>query len=144
MLFDNWNPFFDVAKTLEEFDRMFGAVGRPIGLRSVPRGTFPPINLYNKDDRVVLVAELPGLEAKDIDLTVLGDSVTLKCERKEQAAENERFYRKERAAGTFTRTVTLPDTVDPDSVKATYRNGLLSVEMEKVQEARAKKIKIKS
>jgi len=144
MLLDNWNPFFDVAKTLEEFDRVFGEVGRPIGLRSVPRGTFPPINIYNQDDKAILVAEVPGLKAEDIDLTVLGDSVTLKCERQEQAAENERFYRKERPTGTFTRTVTLPDSVDPDSVKATYNNGVLKVQMEKAQEAKAKKIQVKS
>jgi hypothetical protein len=56
MLFDNWIPFFDVAKTLEEMDRIFGSAGRPIGLRSVPRGTFPPINIYNQVDRSILSA----------------------------------------------------------------------------------------
>ena len=144
MLLDNWSPFFDVAKTLEEFDRMFGAADRPIGLRSVPRGTFPPINIYSQDDITVLTAEMPGVEAKDIELTVLGDSVTLKAERKEQAAENERFYRKERPVGIFTRTVTLPDSVDPDTVKAAYNNGVLKVQMDKAKEAKAKKIQIKS
>jgi HSP20 family protein len=144
MFFDNWNPFFDVTKTLEEFDRMFGSVGRPIGLRSVPRGTFPPINIYNQNDKALLIAEIPGLKTKDIELTVLGDSVTLKCERQDEAVENERFYRKERATGIFSRTVTLPDSVDPDSVKATYKNGVLKVQMEKAKEARARKIKVKS
>jgi HSP20 family protein len=75
---------------------------------------------------------------------VLGDSVTLKGERKDQAKENERFYRRERPTGTFSRTVTLPDSVDPGSVKATYKNGVLKVEMDKVKEAKAKKIKIQS
>jgi len=144
MLLDNWNPFFDVAKTLDEFDRIFGAVGRPIGLRSVPRGTFPPINIYNQDDTAILTAEAPGFNAEDIELTVLGDSVTLKGERKEPTTEDERFYRKERPTGTFTRTVTLPDSVDPDSVKATYNNGVLKVQMNKAKEAKAKKIQIKS
>lgn len=144
MLLDSLSPFFDVAKTLKEFDRMFGSVGRPIGLRSVPRGTFPPINIYNKDDVVILVAEVPGLNADDIDLTVLGDSVTLKCERKSETDENIRYHRKERAAGDFSRTVTLPDLVDPESVKATYQNGVLRVEMNKAQEAKAKKIQVKS
>lgn len=144
MLLDNWGPFFDVAKTLEEFDRMFGGVGRPIGLRSVPRGTFPPINIYNQDNTAILAAEVPGVDSKDIELTVLGDSVTLKVERNEQTTENERFYRKERPTGVFTRTVTLPDSVDPDTVKATYNNGVLKVQMEKAKEAKAKKIQIKS
>ena len=144
MLLNNWHPFFDVAKTLEEFDRMFGTAGRPMGLRSVPRGTFPPINIYNKDDVVVLIAEAPGLTSDDIDLTVLGDSVTLKCQRKPETDENIRYHRKERAAGDFSRTVTLPDPVDPEAVKATYQNGILRVEMNKAQEAKAKKIQVKS
>jgi HSP20 family protein len=144
MLIDNWNPFFDVAKTLEEFDRMFGRVARPIGIRSVPRGTFPPINIYDQDDKVTLIAEVPGLEPSDIELTVHGDSVTLKCERQHQAREDERYHRRERATGTFSRIVTLPDSVDPDSVKAQNRNGLLTVKMKKVAEAKPKKIKIKS
>lgn len=144
MLFDNWNPFFDMAKTLGEFDRIFGGPGRPIGLRSVPRGTFPPINIYNQGDKAVLLAEVPGVKAEDIELTVLGDSVTLKCERTEQTKEDERYYRKERPTGSFMRTVTLPDAVDPDSVKAEYLNGVLKVEMSKAKEAKAKKIQIKS
>lgn len=144
MLLESFNPFFDVAKTLTEFDRMFGSVGRPIGLRSVPRGTFPPINIYNKDDTVILVAEVPGVNADDIDLTVLGDSVTLTCERKSETDENIRYHRKERAAGDFSRTVTLPDPVDTEAVKATYENGVLRVKMNKAQEAKAKKIRIKS
>lgn len=142
MMFDNWNPFFDVAKTLEEFDRMFA--GGPLGLRSVPRGTFPPINIYSNDDKAVLIAEVPGLKAGDIELTVLGDSVTMKCTRKEQASPKERFYRKERAEGEFSRTVTLPDVVDPDSVAAEYKNGVLIVRMEKAKETKAKKIQIKA
>ncbi|RKY10766.1 MAG: Hsp20/alpha crystallin family protein [Planctomycetota bacterium] len=144
MLLESLNPFFDVAKTLEEFDRMFGAVGHPIGLRSVPRGTFPPINIYNKDDAVILIAEVPGLNADDIDLTVLGDSVTLKCERKPETDESIRYHRKERATGGFSRTVTLPDPVDPEAIKATYENGVLRVEMHKAQDAKSKKILIKS
>lgn len=144
MLLDSFSPFFDVAKTLKEFDRMFGSVGRPIGLRSVPRGTFPPINIYNNDDRVILIAEAPGLNADDIDLTVLGDAVTLKCVRNPETDENIRYHRKERAAGEFSRTVTLPDPVDPEAVKAAYENGVLRVEMHKAQEAKAKKIQVKS
>ena len=144
MLFNNWKPFFDVAKTLEEFDRAFGSVSRPIDFRSVPRGTFPAINIYNQDDSEVMTAEIPGVNAKDIDLTVLGDSVTLKVERKDDPAEGERYYRKERPLGSFTRTVTLIDSVDPDSVNASYTDGVLKVVMNKAKAKKANKIKIKS
>lgn len=144
MLLDSWNPFFDVAKTMEEFDRFFGTADHPIGLRSVPRGTFPPINIYNEDDTTILLAEVPGLKAEDIELAVLGNAVTLKGQRKEEPEKDERFYRKERPLGSFLRTVTLPDAVDPDSVKASYCDGLLKVQMHKAQQAKPKKIQIKA
>jgi len=144
MLFDTWSPFFDVQKTLDEMDRIFNAVGQPLGLRSVPRGTFPAINVYDQGNSAVLTAEVPGVKAQDLELTVLGDSVTLKGERKDEPAANERYYRKERPVGSFVRTVTLPTAVDPNSVKAEYRDGVLTVRMEREAEAKAKKVEIKS
>jgi len=144
MLLNSWFPFFDVAKTLDEMDRMFGRPGAPIGLRSVPRGTFPAMNVYDRGDSVMLTAEIPGVKADDLELSVLNDSVTLKGQRKDSAGENDRYYRRERVAGSFNRTITLPDPVDPDSVKAEYNHGVLKVTMSKAEEAKARKIQIKS
>ncbi len=145
MFMDQWFPFFDVGKTLQEMDRALGHMGRPLSLRSVPRGTFPAINIYQQDDAIVLTAEVPGLQPEDLDLTVLNESVTLAGRRAETGRPPEnRFYRRERPAGPFSRTVTLPDKVDPDSVKAEYRNGILAVHMTKAEEAKVRKIAIKS
>lgn len=144
MWFDNWSPFFDVGKTLEEMDRILDAVGRPLSLRSVPRGTFPAINVYDQGHATVLTAEVPGVESKDLELTVMGDSLTLRGERKNDAGEKERYYRRERPMGTFMRTVTLPAPVKADSAKAEYRDGVLRVTLEKAEEAKARKVKIKS
>lgn len=144
MLLNSWFPFFDVGKTLEEMDRMFGAPGTPLGLRSVPRGTFPAMNVYDHGDSVTLTAEIPGVKADDLDLTVLNDTLTLKGQRKDGAADTDRYYRKERIDGSFNRTITLPDPVDPESVKAEYIHGILKVNMNKAEEAKAKKITIKS
>jgi len=142
MLVDRWFPFFDVGKTLEEMDRMFG---QPLGVRSVPRGTFPAVNIYEQDDGIVLMAEVPGVKPERLDLTVLGDAVTLKGQRQEEDLPNgDRFYRRERPVGSFARTVTLPEAINPDSVKAEYKNGVLKVHMEKAEQAKAKKITIKS
>jgi HSP20 family molecular chaperone IbpA len=58
MIFDPWSPFFDVQKTLNEMDRIFNVVGQPLGLRSVPRGTFPAINVYDRGNAAVLTAEM--------------------------------------------------------------------------------------
>ncbi|MCU0916501.1 MAG: Hsp20/alpha crystallin family protein [Planctomycetes bacterium] len=144
MFADRWFPFFDVAKTLEEMDRALNGMRRPLGLRSVPRGTFPAINLYEKDDAVMLVAEIPGVKPDELDLTVLGDSVTLKGQRRDEPANGNRAYRRERAAGPFSRTVALPESIDPDSVRAEYRDGILRVQMGKAQKAKAKRIQIRS
>jgi HSP20 family protein len=144
MLLDNWFGFFDVEKTLAEMDRMFDAVGRPLGIRSVPRGTFPAINVYDEGDGAVLTAELPGVAPEDIELTVQNETLTLKARRHEQAGEQSRVYRRERTQGEFLRTVTLPAPVNAETVKAEYKNGLLRVHMEKAPEAKAKKIEIRS
>jgi HSP20 family protein len=142
MFVDRWFPFFDMSKTLEEMDRMFG---QPLGLRSVPRGTFPAINIYEQQESVVLMAEIPGVKPKDLDLTVLDDSVTLKGQREQGSLpDGERFYRRERPMGTFTRTVTLPEPIDPDSVQAQYKDGVLMVRMDKAEKAKARKVTIKS
>ena len=109
---ENWSPFFDVEKTLNEMDRIFNAVGRPLSLRSVPRGTFPAVNVYDRGHEAVLVAEMPGVNSKDVELTVVGDTVTLQGRREEQPGEDEQYYRRERPMGSFTRTVTLPVAVN--------------------------------
>jgi HSP20 family protein len=142
MLLERLSPFYDVGKTLDEMDRIFDAVNRPLGLRSVPRGTFPAINVYNQGEKAVLVAEMPGVDPETLDLSVLGDTVTLKGHRDVQTGDHDRVYRKERIDGEFVRTLTLPDAVNPDTVQADYKNGILRVTMEKAETAKAKKIAI--
>jgi HSP20 family protein len=110
----------------------------------VPRGTFPAINVYDQGQAAVVTAEVPGVKSEDLELTVLGDALTLKGERKNDTDEQERYYRRERPMGTFMRTVTLPAPVKTDSVKAECRDGVLRVTMEKAEEAKAKKVQIKS
>jgi len=144
MWFDQWSPFFDMEKTLEEMDRILDNVGRPLELRSVPRGTFPAINIYDQGEAAVLIAEIPGVRPEDLDLTVLNDTVTLKGSRKPEGANGDRYYRRERVSGEFVRTLTLPDPVNPDSVKADCADGVLTVRMEKAEQAKARKIEIKS
>ena len=144
MLLNSWYPFYDVSKTLDEMDRIFDAVNRPLGLRSVPRGTFPAVNVYDQGEETVLIAEMPGIDPDKLELTVLGDTVTLKGERPDESTNSGRFYRRERVSGEFSRTLTLPDAVDPDSVDAKYLNGVLRVSLSKAEAAKAKKIAIQS
>jgi HSP20 family protein len=144
MLLSRWDPFFDMSKTLDEVDRIFNAANRPLGLRSVPRGTFPVINIYDQGESAVLVAEIPGIDPNELELTVLNDTVTIKGKRQFEGNDEDRVYRRERWSGEFSRTLTLPDAVDPDKVNAQYKNGVLRVTLEKAEKARAKKIQIKS
>ena len=142
MVLNSWFPFYDMSKTLAEVDRLFNAVDRPLGLRSVPRGTFPAINVYDQGDTTVMVAEVPGVDPNALELTVLNDTVTLKGERQLDVPQEARVYRQERIQGGFTRTITLPESVNPDSVKAEYRHGVLRVTMDKAEAAKAKRIEI--
>jgi len=144
MWFDQWSPFFDLDKTLAEVDRMLGSVDRPLGLRSVPRGTFPAINVYDQGQATVMVAEIPGVKAEDMDVTILNDTVTLKGRRESHASNENRFYRRERPSGEFARTVTLPNPVDPDKVRAEFVDGVLLVRMEKAEETKPKRVQIKA
>jgi HSP20 family protein len=144
MLLNNRFGFYDMDKMLDEVDRLFNTVNRPVGLRSVPRGTFPPINVYDKGDHAVMVAEVPGIDPEKLELSVVNDTVTLSGERFTDGEKEAHVYRRERVVGEFSRTITLPDAVDPDSVKAEYKDGILRVTMNKAEEAKARQIPIKS
>jgi HSP20 family protein len=141
---NNWFSFYDMDKTLDEVERLFNAVNRPLGLRSVPRGTFPPINVYNQGDKSVLVAEVPGIDPEKLGLTVLDDTVTLTGTREAEDEAQAQVFRRERPVGEFSRTITLPDAVNPNTVKAEYEDGVLRVTMEKAEAVKARQIPIKS
>ena len=144
MFLNRWDPFFDMGKTLEEMDRFLNAANRPLSLRSVPRGTFPAINIYDQGDKTILHAEIPGVDPNELELTVLDDTVTIKGQRPYEVNDQDRIYRRERASGEFARTLTLPDSVDPGKVEAQYKNGVLRVTLEKAEPAKAKRIRIQS
>lgn len=144
MYFNNWFPFYDVEKTLDEVDRLFNAVNQPLGLRSVPRGTFPPINVYDQGDKSVMVVEIPGIDPDKLELSVLEDTVTLSGKRASEEEKDSRVFRNERPVGSFSRTITLPDAVNPETVAAEYQDGILRVTMDKAEAAKPRQIAIKS
>lgn len=144
MLLSRRFPFWDIERTFEEMNRVFDALGAPLGLRSMPRGAFPAINLYDHEDELVLTAEVPGVNAKDLELSVVDNSVTLSGKREEPAEDTARYYRRERPTGTFTRTITLSEKVDRDKVKAECRDGVLTVHLPKLESAKPKAIQIQS
>jgi HSP20 family protein len=107
-------------------------------------GTWSPaVDMFEKDDQVVIKAELPGLEKKDISLDLQNGVLTLKGERKyENEVKEENYYRREMSCGKFIRSFTLPGDVDADKIKAEFQNGLLTVEVPKPEEHKPKQIPV--
>ncbi len=103
----------------------------------------PPVDIYETENELVLKADLPGLQDKDIDVRVENNMLTIRGERKFEKDVNEDDYlRVERAYGPFTRSFSLPNTVSSESVRAEYRNGVLILHMAKREESKPKQIKI--
>ena len=103
----------------------------------------PPVDVYETKDELVIAAEVPGLNQKDIHLSITGDVLTLKGERPwKPEVEQGNYYRNERWSGRFERTLPLPIPVQAAKVKATYRDGVLTVTLPKADEIKPKEIKI--
>jgi HSP20 family protein len=104
---------------------------------------YPPMNLYDAGDRYVLTAQLPGMTSGDIELTITGDTLTMRGERKRsEGIQDESYRRQERPMGRWSRTVTLPDRVDNDQVSASFSSGILTIELPKAAEARPRHIAV--
>jgi len=107
-------------------------------------GWSPAIDLAETDEAIVVKAELPGLEPKDVDLELTGDVLTIRGEKKEEKEEKARSYhRVERSYGSFERAIQLPAAVKPDEVEANFKNGVLTVTLPKVEESKTRSVKIK-
>ena len=125
------------------FDRFFGWWGSPT--TELVGQWWPVLELAEKEDHVIVRAEMPGLKREDIDVSVHGNVLTLSGEKKEEAEPREgACYCSERRYGSFRRDITLPAEVDADKVEATYKDGVLTLTLPKVEEAKTKKIAIKS
>jgi len=103
----------------------------------------PPVDIYETENELVVKADLPDLQDKDIDVRVENNTLTIRGERKFEKDTNEDNYlRVERAYGSFMRSFSLPNTVSSDSIQAEYRNGVLTLHMAKREESKPKRIKI--
>jgi HSP20 family protein len=105
---------------------------------------FPAVNVWEDGESVFLEAEVPGLKAEDLDITVVGDELTLKGERSEASEEQSSFHRRERGIGPFTRVIRLSSEVKADQVQATLTDGVLLLKLPKTEAAKPRKIKVKT
>jgi len=105
---------------------------------------FPAVNVWEDGETVFVEAEVPGLKAEDLDITVVGDELTLKGERLEASEEQASFHRRERGLGPFTRVIRLSSEVKADQVHATLTDGILQLKLPKTEAAKPRKIKVKT
>jgi len=134
-----WSPFGELRSLQREMNRLFDGYD---GGATVSR--FPALNVWGNSDRVVVMAELPGLDPKDLDLSVVNNQLTIKGDRKsDKPAEDAVCHRSERDYGKFVRTVRLPFAVENDKVEAKYENGVLTVSMPRHEATKPKRIEIK-
>lgn len=136
------SAFEELERMRRQLDEMSGGLGqRPY--RLLDAGVFPLVNLSENKDSYFVHAEMPGLKADDISISVTGNNLSISGERKiASEGENVRYHRREREAGTFNRVIALPGDVDADKVEARHVDGILTVVIPKAETAKPKQITI--
>jgi HSP20 family protein len=138
-----WHPWQEMRRLQREMQHLFGDLA-PAG-RWPLTADYPPLNIVRADGGLTVEALCPGVERDALDVTVVGDALTIHCERKPQAdLPNERYHRRERPVGIFTRTVAVGERFDPDRTQATYTNGVLRIALSRSPDTAPKKIAIQS
>jgi HSP20 family protein len=123
-----WDPFRDM----------------PV-LRRVTRpgpAPYPPLELVDKDDKVVFTAIIPGVKRDEVELSVLGDTLTIAGEKKLPETQDANYIRHERPHGTFRRLVDMPYSIDQSKITASYKDGILTITLPKAEEAKPRQIKV--
>ena len=142
-----WDPFKDLTTIQERINRFFDESltrSRFFGEESLSSGFWSPaVDIYETESDIVLKAELPEINQKDILINIENNVLTLKGERKlEKEAKEDNYHRMERSYGSFTRSFTLPNAVEQEKIKAQYKDGVLKITMPKKAEKKGKKIDI--
>jgi HSP20 family protein len=140
-----WEPVRELNTLQSEMNRLFNNLF-DAPLPNGPTGTrrwLPPMDLVETDDDFVLSADLPGLSEGDVNIELEDNVLTISGERKSKHEENKQgYYRVERASGSFSRSLTLPEGVDPEAIKASFDNGVLEVRIPKPEERKPRKVAI--
>jgi len=143
-----WDPFRDLMSLQDEVNRLFRhsffrGPGESADLAEATAEWAPSVDVYEREGKLFVEAELPGLEASDIDISLEDSVLTVKGERKfTDEVKEENYHRMERAYGYFERRVGLPRKVDEENIHATVTDGVLKVEMPELEEAKPKKIPV--
>jgi HSP20 family protein len=138
-----WDPFRTISSFEEQVNRIFENSFAGKGGNSALASWAPAVDIYETENELVIKADLPEVNEKDLDVRVENNMLTIRGERKfEQKVKEDNYLRVERAYGTFTRSFNLPTTVSTESIKAEYKNGVLTVEMPKRAESKPRQVKV--
>lgn len=139
-----WSIFDNLESMQEGINRLFNDRGNERALRR-SRPTFPPLNVWASADGLIIDAELPGIDPKDVDVSVLGDELTLRGKVNVQdPREGEVYHRRERPAGEFARTLKLSFRADAGRVNANYKNGVLRLTVPRSEAEKPRKIAVET
>ena len=147
-LLTRWDPlreFSAMEERMSRMNRLFRESYRPEGSEeALTSSSFaPPVDIYEDEHNITLKMEVPGIDEKDIDVRIDNNTLTVHGERKlEKEEREENFRRVERQYGSFSRSFTLPSSVDPGQVSADYEKGVLKIQLAKKVEAKPKQIKV--
>jgi HSP20 family protein len=142
---DRWEPFRNLVDIQGEVNRLLDTfVGRPMNAATAQGRTWlPAVDMHETKDNLVLKVELPGVREKDVSVSITGDLLTIRGERRwEDESKDQKFLHVERVYGQFERLIQLPMAVQADKVKAAYRDGILEITLPKAEELKPREIKI--
>lgn len=140
-----WDPFRDMVSLREKMNRLFEDVftGRGDDKELASSTWAPAVDIFETENELVMSAEVPGIDEKDIEIKLEDNTLTLKGERKfEKETKEENYHRIERSYGSFYRAFTLPNSVDLDKIHAEHENGILKITLPKRQEIKPRNVKI--
>ncbi|UJS16043.1 MAG: Hsp20/alpha crystallin family protein [Candidatus Jettenia sp.] len=138
-----WSYLPTISSLQNEMNRMMDRIFREGNLTETGMW-LPPIDLSETNDKITVKAEIPGIDSKDIDISIQENTLFLKGEKREEKEEKgKNYYRVERQYGSFSRSVVLPATVDTDKITAECKNGVLEITLQKKEEVKPKQISIK-
>jgi HSP20 family protein len=135
--------FDEFRRLQDEMEGLYGSWPMPAGIRSVTRGTYPPINVGATPEQVDVYLFAAGLDPKTLDISLQQNLLTVSGERQAPVKEEADYYRKERFDGPFRRLITLPDDVDPERVEARYRDGVVEIHVKRREAKRPRQIEVK-
>ena len=140
--FEN-NLFDEFRRMSREMEQLFGTGPTVNGIRSVARGTYPPINIGTTADQIDVYLFAAGVDLDSFDISIQQNLLSIDGKRQPEGDDaRTEYYRRERFTGDFHRVVTLPDDVDPDKVSATYKDGVLRITIERRESAKPRRITI--